>query len=117
MARDTGDSHFWFLAVRESGTAFQVTLNQSTIPFLLPLPRPLPALTHRSIHFLVFLSFAVAHCSRSLTGLSNLFLLTMLIPSLLALFAAVTPVFGGLTGSFQTAGDTQVSAMMVRKRA
>jgi hypothetical protein len=41
----------------------------------------------------------------------------MLLPSLLALFAAVAPVLGGLTGSFQTAGDTQVSGMMVRKRA
>jgi hypothetical protein len=39
----------------------------------------------------------------------------MLLPSLLALFAAVAPVFAGLTGTFQTAGDTQVSAMMVCK--
>jgi hypothetical protein len=39
----------------------------------------------------------------------------MLIPSLLALFATVAPVLAGLTGSFQTAGDTQVSGMMVRK--
>ena len=38
----------------------------------------------------------------------------MLLPSLLALFAAATPGLAGLTGSFQTAGDTQVSAMMVR---
>ena len=38
----------------------------------------------------------------------------MLLPSLLALFAAA-PVFAGLSGSFQTAGDTQVSGMMVRK--
>jgi len=39
----------------------------------------------------------------------------MLLPSLLALYAAVVPVFGGLTGTFQTAGDTQVSGMMVCK--
>lgn len=41
----------------------------------------------------------------------------MLLPSLLALFTAVAPVLAGPTGSFQTAGDTQVSAMMVRERA
>jgi len=38
----------------------------------------------------------------------------MLLPSLLALFAAVVPVLAVLSGTFQTAGDTQVSAMMVR---
>ena len=38
----------------------------------------------------------------------------MLLSLLLALFAAVGPVFAGLAGTFQTAGNTQVSAMMVR---
>jgi hypothetical protein len=38
----------------------------------------------------------------------------MILRSLLALSSAVAPVLAGLAGSFQTAGDTQVSAMMVR---
>ena len=38
----------------------------------------------------------------------------MLLHSLLGMLAAVAPVLAGLAGTFQTAGDTQVSAMMVR---
>ena len=37
-----------------------------------------------------------------------------MLPYLLGLFAAVAPALAGLAGTFQTAGDTQVSAMMVR---
>jgi hypothetical protein len=37
-----------------------------------------------------------------------------MLPYLLGMFAAVTPVLAGLAGTCQTAGDTQVSAMMVR---
>ena len=38
----------------------------------------------------------------------------MILRSFLPLFAAVAPVTAGLAGTFKTAGDTQVSAMMVR---
>jgi hypothetical protein len=89
-----------------------VTFFGSGIPFTLyllvkhssPLSPATSSLDHRSV-----LSFI---CRGPLSSLPPF--LTMLPHSLLALFSAVSPVLAGLAGTFQTAGDTQVSAMMVR---
>jgi hypothetical protein len=113
-ARDAGcdSDNFGYLRLRVGHSLYPHSVQPLPSALSSPIPCPLlllsPTATHR---------FFVPQCTLVAPSLdfSNLFLLTMLIPSLLALFATVAPVLAGLTGSFQTAGNTQVSGMMVRQ--